>query len=139
MSALEELLYDVVLKHYVPIADPKGCDGAQLLDGDWVMPQSGCDTLQNMLDDMKEAIAMKRTKPKKGRPLLGDERLNGKAENWIVNLRLFGEDPNKMTNKELKKYRGIGNKTVKVIRAILAKGRPYCPHCGLILEPSPNS
>lgn len=52
----EKLLCEVVRKHYVPIADPKECAGAQLLDGEWRMPVYGCDTLQNMLDDLKEAI-----------------------------------------------------------------------------------
>lgn len=56
MSALEKLLFEVVRKHYVPIADPKGCDGAQLLDGEWVMPRWGCDTLQNMIEELQQKL-----------------------------------------------------------------------------------
>ena len=50
-----ELLAAVVRKHYNPIEDPKGCDGAQMWNGQWWMPLWGCDTLDNMLDDMAYA------------------------------------------------------------------------------------
>lgn len=50
------LLAAVVRKHYNPIEDPKGCDGAQMWNGQWWMPLWGCDTLDNMLDDMAYAI-----------------------------------------------------------------------------------
>ena len=51
-----ELLAAVVRKHYNPIEDPKGCDGAQMWNGQWWMPLWGCDTLDNMLDDMAYAV-----------------------------------------------------------------------------------
>lgn len=53
---ISELLAAVVRKHYDPIEDPKGCDGAQMWNGQWWMPLRGCDTLDNMLDDMAYAI-----------------------------------------------------------------------------------
>ena len=55
---IRELLAAVVRKHYNPIEDPKGCDGAQMWNGQWWMPLWGCDTLDNMRDDMAYAIEL---------------------------------------------------------------------------------
>ena len=52
-----ELLAAVVQKHYSPISDPTGVDGAQMWDGRWWMPLGGCDTLDSMLGDMAYAVA----------------------------------------------------------------------------------
>ena len=52
-----ELLAAVAQKHYNPISDPTGVDGAQMWNGQWWMPLWGCDTLDSMLDDMAYAVA----------------------------------------------------------------------------------
>ena|SRR3990172_55888 len=51
------LLAAVAQKHYNPISDPTGVDGAQMWNGQWWMPLWGCDTLDSMLDDMAYAVA----------------------------------------------------------------------------------
>lgn len=46
---------ELVKKHYAPITDPeaiKNCDGAQMWNNQWWMPLSGCDTLQNLIEDL---------------------------------------------------------------------------------------
>jgi hypothetical protein len=50
------VLAAVVRKHYNPIENPQGVDGAQMRNGQWWMPLWGCDTLDNMLDDIAYAI-----------------------------------------------------------------------------------
>lgn len=55
-SSLHEVLAAVVRKHYNAIGDPKGADGAQMWNGQWWMPLWGCDTLDNMLDDIAYAV-----------------------------------------------------------------------------------
>jgi hypothetical protein len=54
---MKEKLIRAVLKSYEPIdenADMREIDGAQLFEGRWLMPTWGCDTLQKLIDDIKE-------------------------------------------------------------------------------------
>lgn len=55
-SANAELLAAIIRKHFDLIKDPRGCDGAQMWEGQWWMPLRGCDTLSDMFDDIVYAI-----------------------------------------------------------------------------------
>jgi hypothetical protein len=67
-AKLSVWLVSVVNKHYQPItgAEAIKCDGAQQLNGQWLMPLSGCDTLANMLEDIEHAAGVARNKQDKG-------------------------------------------------------------------------
>lgn len=47
-------LKEIILKHYEKIvnAEVPYADGAMLFDGEWYFPRFGCDTLQNLADDL---------------------------------------------------------------------------------------
>ena len=68
---ISELLAAVVRKHYNPIEDPKGVDGPQMWNCQWWMPLWGCDTLENMLDDMAYAIARQQAANESSSPTAG--------------------------------------------------------------------
>ena len=51
----KEIIDKLVLKHFIPIEDPKNCEGAQMWNLQWWMPLTGCDTLQNLVEDLYAA------------------------------------------------------------------------------------
>jgi hypothetical protein len=51
----KEIINGIVRKHFVPIDHPEDCEGSQLWDSQWWMPLTGCDTLQNLVEDLYAA------------------------------------------------------------------------------------
>ena len=60
-TEINKLLSAVARKHFMRVDDPAECSGAQMWDGQWWVPLTGCDTLSNMLDDMIYAIERQQT------------------------------------------------------------------------------
>jgi hypothetical protein len=53
----KEEIKKLVLKNFELIEKQDGfiyCDDAQLIDGEWYLPLWGCDTIQNILDDIED-------------------------------------------------------------------------------------
>lgn len=46
----------LIMKNFELIVkgEDTGCEGSQLIDGKWYMPLWGCDTIQNILDEIEE-------------------------------------------------------------------------------------
>ena len=63
---IAKVVADVVRKNYILIEDLsaiKDVDGAQMWDGQWWMPIFGCDTLDNLIDDLVSAFSELKEKP----------------------------------------------------------------------------
>lgn len=50
----KEIIDDIVRKHFIPIDHPY-MEGSQMWNKQWWMPLTGCDTLQNLVEDLYAA------------------------------------------------------------------------------------
>jgi hypothetical protein len=56
------MLAAIVRKYYEPITDLKDVNGSQIVDCEWLAPRWGCDTLDNLIADLGEAIDERQAK-----------------------------------------------------------------------------
>lgn len=91
----QEWTTKIVQKHYEVIegADAiKNCDGAQMWQGKWWMPLSGCDTLSNLIDDLEyahhAALAAEREDMQQLRDQLTSARHVAREQNQFMQQQL---------------------------------------------------
>lgn len=68
----KERMEALVLRHFVACENAHKASGAQMLNGQWLMPLTGCDTLGNMLDDLEGMLAAREAKLKQAMDFVRD-------------------------------------------------------------------
>lgn len=51
----KEIIDSIVRNHFIPVDDPENCIEAQMWNKQWWRPIAGCDTLQNLIEDLYKA------------------------------------------------------------------------------------